>query len=370
MDKIRGVNLGNWLVLEKWMDINLFRDVDAEDEVWMARTMPPEALAARLKEHRETFVTAEDFAAIKAHGANLVRLPVPYFVFGDRPPFVGCIEYVDRAMDWAEQYDLPVMLDLHTVPGSQNGYDNGGITGVCKWCKQPGEVQFALSVLKRLAERYGHRRGLWGIQVINEPISWLVYTTAPSTGRARDKEEAKGSGCVPLRFLRSFYLDAYRVLREHMAEDKVVVFHDGFRLNRWKKFFTRSGLKNVLLDTHIYIFAMEGFVPIHQLWVYKLFVRWNERSIRRVSRYVPVVVGEWCNSHKYAVSRADNPEEQKRRFREVADMQLKAWSVSAGYIYWSYQLWRDRESPMDDPWKEPWDLARCWSRGWMPEQLP
>ena len=155
MEKIRGVNLGNWLVLERWMDINLFEGMDAEDEVWLVRKNSPEKLEKLYREHRDTYVTEQDFADISAHGANLVRLPVPYFVFGDRPPFVGCIEYVDKAFDWAEKYGLTVMLDLHTVPGSQNGYDNGGLTGVCKWCKDPGEVEFALTVLERLAERYG-----------------------------------------------------------------------------------------------------------------------------------------------------------------------------------------------------------------------
>lgn len=41
-------------------------------------------------------------------------------------------------MDWAEECGVQILIDLHTVPGSQNGYDNGGITGVCKWCKDPG----------------------------------------------------------------------------------------------------------------------------------------------------------------------------------------------------------------------------------------
>jgi hypothetical protein len=26
-----------------------------------------------------------------------------------------------------------VLLDLHTVPDSQNGHDGGGLCGVCKW---------------------------------------------------------------------------------------------------------------------------------------------------------------------------------------------------------------------------------------------
>lgn len=30
--KIKGVNLGNWLVLEKWMSSELFKGADADDE--------------------------------------------------------------------------------------------------------------------------------------------------------------------------------------------------------------------------------------------------------------------------------------------------------------------------------------------------
>ena len=38
--KIRGVNLGNWLVLERWMEPELFRETDAEDETWLRRLLP------------------------------------------------------------------------------------------------------------------------------------------------------------------------------------------------------------------------------------------------------------------------------------------------------------------------------------------
>ena len=140
MDKIRGTNLGNWLVLEKWMSPDLFEGTGAEDEIWLGRKLPREQLEEKLRHHRDTYVTEEDFAAIAAHGINLVRIPVPYFTFGDRPPYPGCVEYLDKAFDWAEKAGLCILIDLHTCPGSQNGYDNGGLTGVCKWCKNPGEV--------------------------------------------------------------------------------------------------------------------------------------------------------------------------------------------------------------------------------------
>lgn len=381
MKKIKGVNLGNWLVLEKWMLPELFEETGAEDEVWLNRKMNPAELKEKMKEHRDTFITEQDFAFIKEQGIWLLRIPVPYFIFGDRPPFNGCVEYLDKAFDWAEKYGLQILIDLHTVPGSQNGYDNGGLTGVCKWCKNPEEVEFALTVLERLAKRYGQREGLYGIEALNEPISFLVYATAPSTGKAVDKEEAKGSGYVPLPFLENFYRNAYRRLRKILPENKTIVFHDGFRLRHWGKFFRKEHMKNVVLDTHIYIFAMESFVPIHMPWVYQIYIKSQQRLIERIQRDVPVVVGEWCICNKYAEkavsgksaeessdrsAQADAQDElRKKRYLEIAAMQLQAWESGAGWIYWSYQFKPNRKEPLDEKWKESWDFSRCVENGWI-----
>lgn len=381
MKKIKGVNLGNWLVLEKWMLPEMFEGTGAEDEVWLNRKMNPAELKEKMKEHRDTFITEQDFAFIKEQGIWLLRIPVPYFIFGDRPPFNGCVEYLDKAFDWAEKYGLQILIDLHTVPGSQNGYDNGGLTGVCKWCKNPEEVEFALTVLERLAKRYGQRQGLYGIEVLNEPISFLVYATAPSTGKAVDKEEAKGSGYVPFRFLENFYRNAYRRLRKILPENKTIVFHDGFRLRHWGKFFRKEHMKNVVLDTHIYIFAMESFVPIHMPWVYQIYIKSQQRLIERIQRDVPVVVGEWCICNKYAekavsgksaekssdrsAQAAAQDELRKKRYLEIAAMQLQAWESGAGWIYWSYQFKPNRKEPLDEKWKESWDFSRCVENGWI-----
>lgn len=381
MKKIKGVNLGNWLVLEKWMLPELFEGTGAEDEVWLNRKMNSAELKEKMKEHRDTFITEQDFAFIKEQGIWLLRIPVPYFIFGDRPPFNGCVEYLDKAFDWAEKYGLQILIDLHTVPGSQNGYDNGGLTGVCKWCKNPEEVEFALTVLERLTKRYGQREGLYGIEVLNEPISFLVYATAPSTGKAVDKEEAKGSGYVPLPFLENFYRNAYRRLRKILPENKTIVFHDGFRLRHWGKFFRKEHMKNVVLDTHIYIFAMESFVPIHMPWVYQIYIKSQQRLIERIQRDVPVVVGEWCICNKYAekavsgksaekssdrsAQAAAQDELRKKRYLEIAAMQLQAWESGAGWIYWSYQFKPNRKEPLDEKWKESWDFSRCVENGWI-----
>ena len=349
----------------------LFAGTGAEDEVWLNRKMNPAELKEKMKKHRDTFITEGDFAFIKEQGIGLVRIPVPYFIFGDREPFNGCVEYLDKAFDWAEKYGLQVLIDLHTVPGSQNGYDNGGLTGVCKWCKNPEEVEFALTVLERLAERYGNRTGLYGIEVLNEPISFLVYATAPSTGKAVDKEEAKGSGYVPLPFLENFYRNAYNRLRKILPETKTIVFHDGFRLRHWGRFFRKENMKNVVLDTHIYIFAMESFVPVHKPWVYQIYIKSQQRLIKRIQKDVPVIVGEWCICNKYAekidgVMSVENVKKRrKKRYLEIADLQLQAWSEAKGWIYWSYQFKPNRKEPLDEKWKESWDFSRCVENGWI-----
>lgn len=372
MEKIKGTNLGNWLVLEKWMNPGLFEGTGAEDEIWLGRKLPAGELAEKVKAHRDSYVTEEDFAFIARHGLNLVRIPVPYFIFGDCPPYPGYTEYLDKAFDWAEQYGLQILIDLHTCPGSQNGYDNGGITGVYKWCKDSDEVEFELTVLERLAKRYGARRGLYGIEVLNEPISWLVYVTAPSTGKAEDKEEAKGSGHVPMPFLKQFYRDAYRRLRAILPKEKTIVFHDGFRLGAWKDFFVWEGMENVELDTHIYVFAMENSMPIHKPWVYQIYINSQKRLIDKVQRYTPVIVGEWCICNRYAEKQPERAmleerasEIRRKRYRQNAAMQMEAWNTAAGHIYWNYQLLRSRTEELDERWKESWDLSRCLINGWL-----
>ena len=47
--KVKGVNLGNWLVLEKWMSPALFAGTTAEDEYYLPRQLSKEVYEARIK---------------------------------------------------------------------------------------------------------------------------------------------------------------------------------------------------------------------------------------------------------------------------------------------------------------------------------
>jgi len=127
---IIGANLGNWLVLEKWMSPELFAGTEAEDEAHLCAELNETAKRERFKVHRDSYITERDFAYLANRGIDTIRIPVPFFIFGDYPPYLGCIEYLDKAFDWGAAHEIRILIDLHTVPDSQNGFDNGGICGV------------------------------------------------------------------------------------------------------------------------------------------------------------------------------------------------------------------------------------------------
>ena len=384
---IKGVNLGNWLVLEKWMSPALFQGTTAEDEYYLPTQLSLEVYEARIKIHRSEYITERDFVTIKSMGMESVRIPVPYFIFGDRKPFIGCIEELDKAFNWAEKYGLTILIDLHTVPLSQNGFDNGGISGVCKWAQNPDEVEFALSVLERLAKRYGNRKGLFGIQPLNEPITENMWETMDVQNRYApvDTELAKGSAPITMKFLRQFYLDAYDRISAYMPKDKYVVIHDGFELMAWKDFMQEEKYSNVILDTHQYLMVAEARGCSQTIEGYLKYIREElEPQITEMEKYFPVICGEWClfnslacgcdtkggqsvlNGVEGSQQESLSPEEKKEIYETLAKAQLELWEKGSGYFYWSYKLLTDTvNTPGWIGW-DSWDMGRCYDFGWFP----
>ena len=384
---INGLNLGNWLVLEKWMSPALFEGTTAEDEYYLPTQLSPEVYEARIKIHRSEYITERDFVTIKRMGMESVRIPVPYFIFGDRKPFIGCIEELDKAFNWAEKYGLTILIDLHTVPLSQNGFDNGGISGVCKWAQEPEEIEFALSVLERLAKRYGNRKGLFGIQPLNEPITENMWETMDVQNRytPADPELAKGSAPITMDFLRQFYLEAYDRISEYMPKDKFVVIHDGFELMAWKDFMQEEKYSNVILDTHQYLMVAEARGCSQTVEGYLKYIKEElQPQITEMEKYFPVICGEWCLFNSLACGcdtkggqsvlngvegnrqESLSPEEKKEIYETLAKAQLDLWEKGSGYFYWSYKLLTDTvNTPGWIGW-DSWDLGRCYDFGWFP----
>lgn len=382
--EINGVNLGGWLVLEKWMAPSLFAGTPADDEYYLAQDLSTEAYQARIQMHRGEFITESDFARIAKAGFNLVRIPVPYFVFGDRPPFIGCVAELDKAFNWAQAYGLKILLDLHSVPGSQNGFDNGGISGVLKWGQDPVEVEFCLSVLERLAKRYHQHPALWGIQPLNEPVTEKMWADMNPLERypARDVNMAAGSKPLTLAFVQQYYLDAYTRLRKILNPETIIAFHDAFELHSWQDFFTNHELKNVMLDTHQYLMMAEMQGTKQELTAYTAFLDQLGQELAEVSTYVPVFVGEWCLFNSYTAGvdtkgginptqqeftnqKKMSPEELATIYRQLWNKSRETWAIGGGHFYWTYKLNIDTiNEPAWFGW-DAWDLSRCLTNEWV-----
>ena len=364
--KVRGVNFGNWLVLEKWMSPGLFAGTNGEDETDLCEMLPRDDLLARLKQHRDTYITQEDFTFLANCGINVIRVPVPYFIFDDYAPFVGCIEYLDKVFEWAQHAGVKILIDLHTAPDSQNGFDNGGLCGVCKFHLKQENVDFAVGVLERLAIRYKNHAALYGMQFLNEPISPEFFDRISAMGRypARDAQRAKGSEGIPTTFLYDFYTRCYHTLRKHLDDDVVMMFHDGFRLNEWNDFMRGPEYKNVVLDTHIYIGMMlamfnQGEMPDTPEKLMRAHVdaaiKYIE-DIKHVQQAFPVVIGEWSASYRPG-SMGTTPTMEKAALTMLANLQLYAWEQADGWFFWSYKL----HSPAAG-----WDFGNMVRNGYFP----
>lgn len=378
---IKGVNLGGWLVLEKWMSPQLFSGVEADDEYYLPQDLSETEYEARINMHRANFITEADFLRISKLGLDKVRIPVPYFIFGDVPPFLGAIEYLDKAFNWAEHYEIQILIDLHTVPGSQNGFDNGGITGVLNWAQHPEKIKFSLSVLTRLTERYGNRRGLYGIEVLNEPATQDMYELMMKRFKARDPELSKENAPISFEFLYQFYRQAYNQIRSILPIDKVIMFHDGFDISKWEKFFKENKFENVVLDTHHYLMIAELETGSLNLDSYRKYMTKVGDEISAVQKFVPVIVGEWSlfnslatgSDTKGGINPVQETFEKKLTYdedevasinRQLWELQVQQWSRVDGYFFWSYKM--NIDTVNDPEWYgwDAWSLDRSINKKW------
>lgn len=356
--KIKGVNLGNWLVLEKWMKPSLFENIDGEDEYDFYELLSYDEAYKRLKEHRDNFIQEKDFKKISEYGCNLVRIPIPYTIFGDVENRIGCIEYLDNAFTWAEKYDLKILVDLHTAPGGQNGFDNSGISGLCTWHHKRENIEQTLNILERIAERYKDSKALFGVQPLNEPVNEFMFKMNMKRYGSTHPDRVSVSSAVSSEVLRSFYTEVYTRLRAILGDDIYIVYHDGFRLSEWNDFMVGPEYKNVWFDTHMYLNFIDALLPNKEIKSYIDFSLNNfAKELEEAEKSHPVLVGEWCLG-QHSIGIKECSEEEKRiRYSLISNAQLLAWQNCHGWIFWNYR--------MDVDEREDWDFRKSIQNGWL-----
>lgn len=342
---IRGVNLGGWFVLEGWMAPDLFSGVNGSDET--AFMQQKENASDAIINHYETFITEDDFIWLADHDVNYVRLPIPWWLFGVENAYAGTeyevdyeasVNYIDQAMIWAEENNINVLLDLHTAPGCQNGFDNGGITGLIDWPKAEN-VALTLDIIEDITIHFSQYDSLWGIEVLNEP-AWEVDIT----------------------ILKNYYLDAYDIIRTYNS-DVYVGFHDGFRnymTYSWIPFFEDNDFTNVFFDIHLYQVFGDGWADF-DIVDHVNFVH-NEQlnTIAQYDGVVPIVIGEWSLGLQGNVFEGLDYNSIMEVRTAFANAQLNVYETGMGHFFWSYKI--DRDSHLE------WDFRRLIEEGVLPSE--
>lgn len=173
---LHGVNIGGWLVEEMWMmplattppDGNVAAKIIDHVTLWNTITsrLGPKDTADVRAALRNAWFDESDMDRIQAAGFNCIRLPFLYSLLDE--PDGWC--WLDRALDWAKQRHIYVVLDLHGAPGGQNKAQHCGQAGVNRFFKDPAEIAHGCAVWKRIAERYRDRPEVVGYDLLNEPM--------------------------------------------------------------------------------------------------------------------------------------------------------------------------------------------------------
>jgi glucan 1,3-beta-glucosidase len=252
---IRGVAAGGLFVLEPWITPN-FTDwtLEVSDQYTYSQKNPAGTPGAKkLADLWHGWYTENDFKRMAQWGINSIRLPVGWWYFAPRAgvspsPYVIPQEDINnlnhpitKFIINAHKYKLPILLDLHGAPGSQNGLDNSGRRSKSfvperwgyHWFYDPEARQNTTAICVEMVKYIQFLKGngydnFLGIELLNEP--WVF---------------------ADMSIVRDWYWDTITKIRQ--IDEKIpIVLSDAFRHAEWVWLLNDWPFKYTYLDTHIY----------------------------------------------------------------------------------------------------------------------
>ncbi|KAH7927594.1 glycoside hydrolase family 5 protein [Leucogyrophana mollusca] len=374
-EKVRGVNLGGWLVLEPWITPSLFDNTGNKsivDEWTFGQYQNRDAAESALQAHWNTWITEEDFANIAAAGLNHVRLPIGYWAFevGPGEPYIqGQLPYLQKAVTWAGKHGLKVIVDLHGAPGSQNGFDNSGqrleFPG---WHSNATNVARTDAIIKTIGSMFANQTDIVPIIApLNEPAGF--------------------DGAAVLKTTKQYWLDSYKNIRNpggsSQQSNTVVLIHDAFQpRSYWEGFETAPDYTGVAMDTHIYqVFSNADVAMSHQDHI-------NAACSTNLTGFdLWLIVGEWspaptdCATYlngRGIGARYDGSFSGSTRVGSCTGLTGSASTFSSSYKTFLRQFWEAQvisyekgDGWLQWTWKaesaDDWSYQAGLANGWIPQ---
>ena len=189
--------------------------------------------------YHDQWIKETDFQLAKALGFNFVRLPFWYRWFeNDQAQYqyndYGFV-YLDKAVQWANNHGLYLMLDFHGAVGGQSPWDHTGELSRAEFFSNEDFQKRTAGLWKHIAQRYKDEPAVWAFDALNEPFS------------------AKG-----VEDWTAAHDRIYDAIRE-AAPETIIVMEEGYKLEfpEWmhEGFFPdpkKLGWDNVVYSFHFY----------------------------------------------------------------------------------------------------------------------
>lgn len=314
--RLRGINLGNWMLLEDFM-FGL-PGTDTLIRRAFTRSLGDERSAIFWDTYEKNFITESDLQWIQASGFNFVRVPLSQARFedGNKPGAYDqtALRRLDWLVDTCRRMGLYVMLDLHAVVGGAAPYSFGDSSS--------GEVQFwdsisvrarATALWRHLATRYHNNPAIAGYDLLNEPFA--------TRGKA---------------MLSEWYRETIRAIRE--VDTCHIISLEGDHFDHAYDGLAADLFEDPLVTTQIHTYPLFT-TPYRDLttypgsWQGKLYDRAFLRKdlLRRITagHDRPVMLGEFG-------LRFDDPKAEMQA-RMVADLVSIAEEENIHWCFWSYK---------------------------------
>jgi endoglucanase len=201
--RLRGVNLGSWMVMEKWMCpldsgslVDMYSVIQTLDQRFGVATEQ-----SLINTYQQSWITTGDLDNIKAGGYNVLRVPVWW---GNFYPLANVSNSGWRAdaftnLDWlvsnAAARGLYVIIDMHGVVGGQSLSDDTGRANLNTYWTDGNNQGNTSWMWWQIANHYKGNATVAGYDLINEPIGapgsadvWTAYNNIYASIRSIDPD--------------------------------------------------------------------------------------------------------------------------------------------------------------------------------------
>ena len=169
-----GVNIGSWLM---WEGLMWSGGLTSEKEMTtkMSTIIGSTAVNAFRDSVYKHYITRADIERISQQCFNVVRVPFNHTILeDDSNPYVykqSGWNLLDSLLQWCEEYNVYVVLDLHSAPGGQNTLHLADPDPVDLWQSATNKNR-TIELWRAIANRYQNRGIIAAYDLLNEPNVW------------------------------------------------------------------------------------------------------------------------------------------------------------------------------------------------------